>query len=70
MKIIQFVFSFQLQFSILVFHFGHIFVIPGDDCDYPKFLSFMGVTQNLFMIILFADFYRRAYGKKSTEKIQ
>ncbi|XP_031638604.1 elongation of very long chain fatty acids protein 7-like [Contarinia nasturtii] len=60
----------MIQFTILVVHFGHSFVIPGDDCDYPKFLSFMGVTQNIFMIILFSDFYWRAYGKKSIQKTE
>lgn len=59
----------QVQFGYLVIHFGHGFVIPGNECVYPKFLSMMGVTQNLFMIVLFSDFYRRAYGKKADKKI-
>lgn len=57
--------QFQVQFTILVVHFGHGFVIPGNECSYPKILSFMGVSQNVFMILLFADFYRKAYGDKS-----
>lgn len=52
----------------MVVHFGHGFIIPGSDCGYPKFLSFIGVTQNLFMIVLFSDFYWRAYGKKKQQK--
>lgn len=52
----------------MVVHFGHGFVIPQSDCAYPKFLSFLGVTQNLFMIVLFSDFYWRAYGKKKEQK--
>lgn len=55
---------------ILVIHFGHGFIIPGSECGYPKFLSFLGLSQNLFMIILFSDFYRRTYGSKASEKLK
>lgn len=68
-NVICFSFLLQVQFTILVIHFGHGFIVPGSECAYPKFLSFMGVTQNLFMIILFSDFYWRAYVKKA-QKIQ
>ena len=60
-------FRSQIQFAILVVHFGHGFVIPGSDCAYPKILSFVGFSQNLFMIVLFSDFYWRAYGKKKVQ---
>lgn len=54
----------QIQFGYLVVHFGHGFLITSNDCNYPKLLSFLGASQNLFMIILFSDFYARAYGKR------
>lgn len=60
----------QIQFTILVVHFGHGFIIPGYECGYPKILSFFGVTQNLFMIALFSDFYRKTYGSKRPKKLQ
>lgn len=67
-RIMQFPISFdfhQLQFGYLVVHFGHGLLLTANECKYPKILSFLGATQNLFMIILFADFYSKAYGKRS-----
>lgn len=52
----------------MVVHFGHGLVIPSHDCGYPKILSILGATQNLFMVILFTNFYRRAYGKKKEQQ--
>lgn len=68
-EIYKFPFYLQIQFTILVIHFGHGFILKGSECGYPQILSFMGVTQNLFMIILFADFYRKAYGEKTMKKL-
>lgn len=59
---------FQVQFIYLFIHFGHNFILTKNDCNYPRFLSFLGATQNLFMIILFLDFYSKAYGKCSKIK--
>lgn len=52
----------QIQFAILVIHFLN--PILFFECDYPKGLAFIGLTQNLFMFILFSDFYYKAYVKR------
>ncbi|XP_055548340.1 elongation of very long chain fatty acids protein AAEL008004-like isoform X2 [Wyeomyia smithii] len=51
-----------LQFLILMVHFGLPLLLGY--CDYPKAILLIGFTQNLFMFILFADFYVKAYFKK------
>lgn len=48
-----------VQFAVLVVHFLH--PIVWTECAYPKALSFIGLSQNLFMFLLFADFYLRTY---------
>jgi elongation of very long chain fatty acids protein 7 len=49
------------QFTILIIHFG---VPVFTACPLPKmFLTFVAV-QNLFMLLLFGDFYFKAYVKK------
>lgn len=54
-----------MQFLLLAVHFSvGIFVI---DCTYPKFFCIIMAIQNLFMMCMFGDFYRRAY---LTKKIQ
>lgn len=40
-------------------HFLHPIVLT--ECAYPKPLSFIGLSQNFFMLLLFADFYYKAY---------
>lgn len=58
-----FTYSFQIQFGILVIHFMNpIFFY---DCAWPKTLSIISVIQNLFMFILFLDFYIKKYGRKN-----
>lgn len=57
--------NLQIQFGILVVHFlNPIFFF---ECGWPKTLSIIGVIQNLFMFILFLDFYIKAYVKKSKD---
>lgn len=56
-----------IQFLILLVHFGWPLIFE-QNCNYPKSLLFCGVTQNLFMVVLFSDFYRRAYLTKKTIK--
>lgn len=58
-----FAYSFQIQFGILVLHFMN--PIFFHDCAWPKAISFIGVIQNLFMFILFLDFYIKAYVRKT-----
>lgn len=51
----------MLQFAILFFHL----MIPiVTDCEYPKALSAALAFQNIFMFILFGDFYYKAYIRK------
>ncbi|CAO1336487.1 unnamed protein product [Diamesa serratosioi] len=50
-----------IQFAILLVHFTIPIFIK---CSYPKFVLFMLVLQNLFMLALFSDFYYKAYIKK------
>lgn len=53
------------QFAFLVFHN----VVPLlKTCAYPKFLHGILILQNLFMLILFGDFYYKAYVKKNNSK--
>lgn len=42
--------------------FTQIAIIPG--CNYPVWTMIVFVPQNLFMLILFGDFYYKAYIKK------
>uniref|UniRef100_A0A336K4P6 Elongation of very long chain fatty acids protein n=1 Tax=Culicoides sonorensis TaxID=179676 RepID=A0A336K4P6_CULSO len=51
-----------IQFVILFIHFG--LPIFYSDCSHPKALLFIAAIQNLFMLVLFADFYIKAYIKK------
>lgn len=48
-----------IQFGFLLFTFGQILLIP--DCTFPKIVVFFFIPQNLFMLILFGDFYVRTY---------
>lgn len=40
-------------------------LIMSPDCGYPKFIAFFMLPQNFFIFILFYDFYRKAYSRKS-----
>ena len=53
----------MIQFALLIFHYGRP-ALFGVTCNYPVFWMWMGFIQNLFMFILFADFYYRAYIRK------
>lgn len=48
------------QFVLLTIHFSWPLIIERN-CDYPKIMLLCGVVQNLFMLILFSDFYKRSY---------
>ncbi|XP_049536743.1 elongation of very long chain fatty acids protein AAEL008004-like [Anopheles darlingi] len=48
------------QFSYLVFHFLRP-IILGIDCGYPRGMMWFAGIQNVFMLMLFSDFYRRTY---------
>lgn len=55
---------FQIQFLALIIHN----VIPlFTDCSYMKFAHFFLIAQNFFMLVLFVDFYYKAYVKKTSK---
>ncbi|XP_046964308.1 elongation of very long chain fatty acids protein AAEL008004-like [Vanessa cardui] len=48
-----------LQFLLLILHFGHVIFEPS--CAYPKWVSFVFLPHNIFILILFTDFYIKEY---------
>lgn len=50
-----------LQFTFLSFYFS-IPLMTG--CNYPKPLLLAALLQNIFMMLLFLDFYYKAYVRK------
>ncbi|XP_062555780.1 elongation of very long chain fatty acids protein AAEL008004-like [Armigeres subalbatus] len=53
----------MVQFAYLVFHFGTPIAF-GLDCAIPKFWLGLPLIQNVFMMVLFWDFYTKAYGRR------
>lgn len=39
------------------------------ECDYPESILYIGISQNIIMLMLFCDFYYNAY-IKSNEKLE
>ena len=54
--------SFQVQFILYVVHMGAITFMP--DCEYPRWTVAVFLPQNLFILILFLDFYLKNYVTK------
>ncbi|XP_023014186.2 very long chain fatty acid elongase AAEL008004 isoform X1 [Leptinotarsa decemlineata] len=52
----------MVQFLGFIFIYGRI--LFQSNCPYPKFLCSLFVVQNMFMFILFGDFYRKTYTVK------
>ncbi|XP_003691261.2 elongation of very long chain fatty acids protein-like [Apis florea] len=50
------------QFFVILVHF--VLLAWGEDCGFPKWTAAVMIPQNLFMIVLFADFYYKTYIKK------
>nr|XP_040229193.2 elongation of very long chain fatty acids protein AAEL008004-like [Anopheles coluzzii] len=48
------------QFAYNVVHFFRPIVL-GVDCGYPRAVMWFVGMQNIFMLLMFSDFYRRAY---------
>ncbi|CAH0627410.1 unnamed protein product [Chrysodeixis includens] len=62
MWIKKFVTQLQIvQFFLLVVHMSTI--VFKTDCEYPRWVSALFLPQNLFMLVLFVDFYIKAYVK-------
>ncbi|CAH0728022.1 unnamed protein product, partial [Brenthis ino] len=56
-----------IQFFLCVVHIGSLVFIP--DCAYPRWVVTVFLPQNLFMLVLFVDFYIKTYIKKPKENI-
>ncbi|KAJ8918561.1 hypothetical protein NQ315_013066 [Exocentrus adspersus] len=54
------------QFFLFIVIFGRL--LFKNDCSYPKLCSYFFVPQNVFMLLLFGDFYRRTYLKRKASK--
>ncbi|CAB3220600.1 unnamed protein product [Arctia plantaginis] len=54
-----------LQFLLLILHFGHVLFEPS--CEYPKWISFMFLPHNIFILFLFSDFYIKEYIRKKNK---
>ncbi|XP_055698851.1 elongation of very long chain fatty acids protein AAEL008004-like [Phlebotomus papatasi] len=57
----------MLQFLVLIIHFAHP-LIRKPDCAHPRILLFIAMMQNVFMFLLFFDFYLKAYRRKKIKK--
>ncbi|XP_043249736.1 uncharacterized protein LOC122395889 [Colletes gigas] len=55
------------QFFLLLIHYVTLVVV--DDCGFPKWTSAVLIPQNLFMMVLFGDFYYKTYIKKPISKV-
>jgi hypothetical protein len=55
--------SLQAQFLLVAVHAAPVLFLKN--CNYPKAIAGLMVFQYSFMFILFLDFYRKAYGKKT-----
>ncbi|GJQ85716.1 hypothetical protein Trydic_g13406, partial [Trypoxylus dichotomus] len=56
-----------VQFCANIVVFGFALLQPT--CAYPKWLSFVGLVQNIYMIYGFGNFYYEAYVKPETRKL-
>ncbi|XP_048507919.1 elongation of very long chain fatty acids protein 7-like isoform X1 [Athalia rosae] len=55
-----------IQFVLILVHFSQLAWI--EDCGFPRWPALIFVPQNLFMIVLFGDFYYKTYVRKSKGK--
>lgn len=53
----------MVQFTVLIIHFTWPILTPNG-CSLPKIACLIAVMQNLFMVVLFSDFYKRTYSAK------
>ncbi|XP_050453502.1 elongation of very long chain fatty acids protein-like [Cataglyphis hispanica] len=50
-----------IQFFLIILHYGQL---AWEDCGFPVWPAYIMIPQNVFMIILFGDFYYKMYIKK------
>ena len=62
MVFIKCIFSFQAQFALNVLHTLPLLFLR--EVKYPRSLALVILSQNFTMLLLFYDFYRKAYLKK------
>lgn len=62
---LMFFFLFQLQFVVTALH-GAV-ALANPDCPIPKSLLVLFIPQDVFMFVLFFDFYRKAYWSKKEQ---
>ncbi|CAH0728432.1 unnamed protein product, partial [Brenthis ino] len=55
-----------IQFALLLLHFLLLMLVP--ECAFPRQPAYILIPQNLFMLILFSDFYYNTYIKTSANK--
>ncbi|KAM0733699.1 Very long chain fatty acid elongase 7 [Formica fusca] len=51
-----------IQFFLIILHYGQLAWVK--DCGFPLWPAYIMIPQNVFMIILFGDFYYKMYIKK------
>lgn len=51
-----------VQFFLIALHYGQLAWV--EDCGFPIWTAYLMIPQNVFMIILFGDFYYKMYIKK------
>lgn len=61
-------FLLQIQFVLAIIHLSVPFFVT--DCNYPKALLTIAISQNFIMLLLFSDFYYHAYVKPEQSKIK
>ena len=54
------------QFFIILYHYLQLVWV--DYCGFPVWTAALWVPQNLFMIVMFGDFYYKTYIKKNSNK--
>jgi len=57
-----FYFFLQAQFTFNVVYFLSGLIVPN--CQYPTVTSIFFVVQNCIMLVMFYNFYRKAYRKQ------
>ena len=58
----------QLLQFIIIFCHGTLSLYFKPDCTYPQFLTYTIVLQSVVMMVLFGNFYRKAYLQTSSKK--
>lgn len=52
----------MIQFFLIILHDAQLAWV--EDCGFPGWISYVMIPQNLFMMILFGDFYYKIYVKE------